>query len=252
MCTDEPHFSAKYALHAGRLCHRAQFRHEVYFPGAMDNKKTIVIAEDHTIVREGLRALLDSHPEFKVIGEAEDGRRAIQCVGELRPDLILLDLTMPRTSGLAAIREIKRQFPQTRVLVLTVHKTEEYVQATLEAGADGYVSKDDTHTELVVAVRNVLAGKSYLSPGISDRVIRGYLAGKKSAGPATLFDTLTQREREVLKLIGEGYTNKAIGDYLCISAKTVDKHRTNLMRKLDRHTTASLTAYALGKGLIAG
>lgn len=218
----------------------------------MDSKKTIVIAEDHTIVRKGLRALLDSHPDFKVIGEAEDGRMAIRCVDQLRPDIILLDLTMPRTNGLEAVREIKRQFPEIRVLVLTVHKTEEYVQATLEAGADGYVSKDDTHTELIIAIKNVLAGKPYLSPGISDRVIRGYLKGKKKAGPETLFNTLTQREQEVLKLIAEGYTNKSIGDYLCISYKTVDKHRTNLMKKLDLHTTAALTTYALGKGLVAG
>jgi len=218
----------------------------------MDSKKTIVIAEDHTIVRKGLRALLDSHPDFKVIGEAEDGRMAIRCVDQLRPDIILLDLTMPRTNGLEAIREIKRQFPEIRVLVLTVHKTEEYVQAALEAGADGYVSKDDTHTELIIAIKNVLAGKPYLSPGISDRVIRGYLKGKHATGPETLFDTLTQREQEVLKLIAEGYTNKSIGDYLCISSKTVDKHRTNLMKKLDLHTTAALTTYALGKGLVAG
>jgi len=218
----------------------------------MDSKKTIVIAEDHTIVRKGLRALLDSYPDFKVTGEAEDGRTAIRCVDQLRPDIILLDLTMPRTNGLEAIREIKRQFPETRVLVLTVHKTEEYVQATLESGADGYVSKDDTHTELIIAIKNVLAGKPYLSPGISDRVIRGYLEGKKTDRPGTLFDTLTQREKEVLKLIAEGYTNRAIGDYLCISYKTVDKHRTNLMKKLDLHTTAALTAYALGKGMVAG
>ena len=218
----------------------------------MGRKKTIVIAEDHTIVRKGLRALLDSHPDFKVIGEAEDGRMAIRCVNQLRPDIILLDLTMPRTNGLEAIREIKRQFPKTGVLVLTVHKTEEYVQATLEAGANGYVSKDDTHTELIIAINNVLAGKPYLSPGISDRVIKGYLKGKKTTGPETLFDTLTQREKEVLKLIAEGYTNKTIGDYLCISYKTVDKHRTNLIKKLDLHTTAALTAYALGRGLVAG
>ena len=217
----------------------------------MDSKKTIVIAEDHTIVRKGLRALLESHPDFNVIGEAEDGRMAIRCVGQLRPDIILLDLTMPRTNGLEAIGEIKKQFPQTKVLVLTVHKTEEYVQATLEAGADGYVSKDDTHTELIIAMKNVLAGKPYLSPGISDRVIKGYLEGRKTTGPETPFATLTGREKEILKLIAEGYTNKAMGEYLCISFKTVDKHRTNLMKKLNLHTTAALTAYALGKGLIA-
>jgi two-component system response regulator NreC len=210
----------------------------------------IVIAEDHTILREGLRALLSSKPDFEVVGEAEDGRDAIRCVVSEKPDVMLLDLSMPRMSGLEAIKEIKRQSPETKIVVLTVHKTEEYILATLEAGADGYVLKDATHSELVLAIMNTLQGKRYLSPGISEKVIGGYLEGKKALKTQSAWDTLTQREREILKLIAEGNKNKEIADYLYISLKTVEKHRTNLMKKLDLHNVASLTAFAIEKGLI--
>jgi len=210
----------------------------------------IAIAEDHTILREGLRALLSSQPDFEVVGEAEDGRDAIRCVVTEKPDVILLDLSMPRMSGLEAIKEIKRQRPETKIVVLTVHKTEEYILATLEAGADGYVLKDATHSELVLAIMNALQGKRYLSPGISEKVIGGYLEGKKALKTQSTWDTLTQREREILKLIAEGNKNKEIADYLYISLKTVEKHRTNLMKKLDLHNVASLTAFAIEKGLI--
>jgi two-component system response regulator NreC len=213
-------------------------------------RKRIVIAEDHTILREGLRALLSSDPEFEVVGEAEDGRDAIQCVENLTPDLVLMDLSLPRMNGMDAIQEIKKRCPGTKVLALTVHKTEEYILATLRAGADGYVLKDATHTELVMGIKSVLKGKPYLSPGVSDKVIEGYLEGRKSLRTATPWDTLTQREREVLKLIAEGYKNKEIANYLYISAKTVEKHRANLMKKLDLHTSSALTAFAMEKGLV--
>lgn len=210
----------------------------------------IVIVEDHTILREGLKALLLSAPNLKVVGEAEDGREAIKRAGELKPDLMLLDLSMPRMNGLEAIRDIKQQSPETKILVLTVHKTEEYVLASLEAGADGYIIKDATHAELLLAIAHVTLGKRYLSPEISAKVIEGYLAGKKALKPRTPGETLTPREREVLKLIAEGYKNKDIADYLCISPKTVEKHRDNLMKKLDLHNTAALTAYAMDRGLV--
>ncbi len=218
--------------------------------GLVGEKKRIIIAEDHTILREGLRALLSSDPEFEVVGEAEDGRDAIQCVQNLTPDLVLMDLSLPRMNGMDAIQEIKKRCPETRVLALTVHRTEEYILATLRAGADGYVLKDATHAELVMGIKSVLKGKPYLSPGVSDKVIEGYLEGRKSLRPVTPWDTLTQREREVLKLIAEGYKNKEIADYLYISAKTVEKHRANLMKKLDLHNTSALTAFAMEKGLV--
>ena len=210
----------------------------------------IVIAEDYTILREGLRSLLSSNPEFEVIGEAEDGQDAIQKVEKMGPDLVLMDLSMPRMSGMDAIREIKRRSPGTKILVLTVHKTEEYILAAFQAGANGYVLKDATHAELGLAIQSVLDGKQYVSPGISERLIEGYLEGRKKGKPISSWDTLTQREREILKLIAEGYKNKEIGDYLCISVKTVEKHRANLMKKLDIHNIQSLTALALEKGLI--
>jgi DNA-binding NarL/FixJ family response regulator len=217
----------------------------------LNNKSRIVIAEDHTILREGLRSLLSSSPDFEIIGEAEDGRMAIQCVEKCKPDLILMDLSMPRMNGMEAISEIKKRFKETKILVLTVHKTEEYILAALKAGADGYVLKDATHAELMMAVKNVLSGKYYISPGISDKVLEGYLEGKKTLKARTSWETLTQREREILKLIAEGYKNKEIADDLCISVKTVEKHRANLMEKLNLHNVQALTAFAMEKGLVS-
>ena len=215
----------------------------------MENLR-IVLAEDHTILREGLRALLSVDPAFEIIGEAQDGREAVRCVEKLEPDLLLMDLSMPRMSGMDAIREIKKRYPDIKIIALTVHKTEEYLLATLQAGADGYVLKDATHDELVLAIKNVMGGKSYLSPGVSEKVIEGYLDGKESNRSRSPWETLSQREREVLKLIAEGYKNKEIAGDLCISLKTVEKHRANLMKKLDLHNAAALTVYAMQKGLV--
>ena len=211
---------------------------------------SIVIAEDHTILREGVKALLSSHPDLKVVGEAADGLEAIRCVQNHSPDMILLDLSMPRMTGLDAIKEIKRVTPQIKIVVLTVHNTEEYILSTLQAGADGYVLKDAHSTELLTAIRHVLDGHRYLSPGISGTIIDGLLEGKKESAIRSAWDTLTQREREILKLVAEGHKNKDIADLLCISIKTVEKHRANLMDKLGLHNVASLTALAAEKGLI--
>ena len=217
----------------------------------MEKPYRIVITEDHTILREGLRALLSAEPQFDVVGEAEDGRAAIRLCEDLMPDLALMDLSMPRMHGFEAIKEIKRQSPDVKIIALTVHKTDEYILATLQAGADGYVLKDATHSELVMAIKNVLRGKRYLSPGISEKVIEGYLEGKETLRTRSAWDTLTRREREILKLIAEGYKNKEVADYLCISLKTVEKHRANLMKKLDLHNAAELTAFAVDKGLVS-
>jgi DNA-binding NarL/FixJ family response regulator len=218
----------------------------------MKKCKRIVIAEDHTILRDGLKSLLSAYPDFDIVGEAENGRDAIRCVEKIAPDLVLMDLSMPKTNGLEAIKEIKKRNPETKIVALTVHKTEEYILATLEAGADGYVLKDAGQSELVMAIRNVLSGRRYLSPGVSEKVIEGYLEGRKGVKPKSSWDTLTQREREVLKLIAEGFKNKEVADYLFISLKTVEKHRANLMKKLDLHNAAALTAFAIERGLIEG
>ena len=217
----------------------------------MENRLRIVLADDHTILREGLRALLSTDPNFEIIGEAVDGREAVRCVEKLEPDLLLMDLSMPRMSGMDAISEVKKRYPETKIIALTVHKTEEYLLTTLQAGADGYVLKDATHDELVMAIHNVMAGKSYLSPGISEKVIEGYLEGKEGSQVVSSWQKLSQREREVLKLIAEGYKNKEIAEDLCISLKTVEKHRANLMKKLDLHNAAGLTVYAVERGLVS-
>ncbi|MCF8120645.1 MAG: response regulator transcription factor [Deltaproteobacteria bacterium] len=211
----------------------------------------LVIAEDHTILREGLGALIRSDPEIELIAEAKDGREAVQCVERLGPDLVLMDLSMPNMHGLEAIKEIKTRFPGIRVLTLTVHKTEEYVYAALKAGADGYVLKDATHAELSVAIKSVLKGNRYLSPSISSKVIDGYLEGTKSPLAHSAWDdTLSRREREILKLIAEGHKSKEIADMLYISPRTVQKHRYNLMQKLNLRNVAAITAYAIDKGLV--
>jgi len=213
-------------------------------------KKRIVIAEDHTILREGLKALLSLNTELVVVGEAQDGREAVRIASELKPDLVLMDLSMPRMNGIEAIKEIKKQHPEIKIIVFTVYKTEEYVLASLQAGADGYILKEANYAEFLIAIKNVLMGKHYLSPEISGKVIEGYLKGQQDHAPLTVWDTLTSREREILKLVGEGYKNREIADDLCISMKTVEKHRENLMKKLDLHSASSLTAFAMDKGLI--
>jgi len=213
-------------------------------------KKGVLIAEDHTLIREGLRALLSSHPDLEVIGEAADGREAVQQAEKLSPALVLMDLSMPRVGGIEAIREIKKKWPKMKVLALTVNDSEEYVLAALRAGAEGYILKNSTRDELVQAIQNVLAGKRVLSPSISEKVIEGYLAGKKDESIITPWDTLTTREREVLKMIGEGNKSKEIADYLCISLHTVEKHRSNLMEKLNLHSVSALVSYAIEKGLV--
>ncbi len=216
----------------------------------MNDKHRIVIAEDHTILREGLRALLSSNPDLEIVGEAKDGQEAVRSVEKVKPHMILMDLSMPRMNGMDAIREIKKKSPETKILILTVHKTEEYIQAALEAGANGYVLKDSSHTELSLAIQNVLDGRYFISPEISGKIIGAYLQGKKPVRPTTSWDTLTQREKGILKLIAEGYKNKEIADFLCISVKTVEKHRANLMQKLDLHNISDLTALAIERGLI--
>jgi DNA-binding NarL/FixJ family response regulator len=217
----------------------------------MIGKQRIYIVEDHTLLRSGLCALLSQDPEIEIVGEADNGRDAIRAIGTLAPDLVLMDLTMPGMNGIEAIVDIKRRTPEIRVLVLTIHKAEEYIHESLRAGADGYILKDATHEELQVGIRSVLNGKTYLSPDISGKVIHGYLGTGKAEDSDSNWAMLTHREREVLKLVAEGHPNKYIADYLCLSIKTVEKHRSNLMKKLDLHNASMLTSYAIEKGLVA-
>lgn len=216
----------------------------------MERAQRILIVEDHALLRAGLRALLVQEEGIVIVGEADNGRDAVRAIGSLAPDLVLLDLSMPGMNGIDAIGDIKRRSADTRVLVLTIHKTEEYIHESLRAGADGYLLKDATHDELRVAIRSVLRGKTYLSPDISTKVVNGYLGVGKGAVTVSPWDMLTHREREILKLIAEGMPNKKIADFLCLSVKTVEKHRSNLMKKLDLHNASHLTSYAIERGLV--
>jgi DNA-binding NarL/FixJ family response regulator len=215
-----------------------------------ENKIRVVIVEDHKLFREGLKSLLADKDDLEVVGEAGDGLAAIRTVKRCQPDMILLDLSMPKMNGISVMKEIKGQYPEIKIMALTIHESDQYVLEAFEAGADGYCLKDAGRNELMVAVDSVLQGKRYISPTISDNVLEGYLTGRKKLKSKTSWDTITQREREVLKLLGEGYQNKEISDMLHISVKTVEKHRANIMNKLDLHNAAALTAYAIEHDLV--
>ncbi len=216
----------------------------------MASKARLLIAEDHTIVREGLVRIFADQEDFSLVAEASDGEEAVKLALRLAPDLVLLDLSMPRVNGLEALRQIKRRLPDTRVVILTVQRTEEYVFAAFQAGGDGYLLKNCSSAELLLAARKVLAGDRYLCSQISGSVIRGYLnAGPQEVGSSACPD-LSAREVEVLTLVAQGRKSREIADQLCISEKTVEKHRSNLMRKLDRRTVSALTTYAIERGLV--
>lgn len=222
----------------------------------MNGKHRVVIVEDHALLRAGLRALLAQDPEIEVVGEADNGKDAITVIGALLPHLVLMDITMPGTNGTEAIADLKRRYPAVKILVLTIHKADEYIQESLKAGADGYILKGTTLDELHLAIHTILLGKSYLTPAILERVISGFLGGGTANGMASnttnAWQLLTPRERQVLKLVAEGHPNKFIAEYLCLSPKTVKKHRSNLMAKLDIHNASTLTGFAIEKGLLPG
>lgn len=214
-------------------------------------KKRILLVEDHTILRAGMRALLAQDTEVDVVGEADNGRDAILAAGRLKPDVILMDISMPGVNGIEASREIRRRYPEINILILTIYKTEEYIHESLKAGANGYILKDASPEELRTAIRTVAGGKVYISPDIASQVVSGFASPKGSpSGLASPWDTLTSRERQVLKLVAEGNSNKHIAEHLCLSVKTVEKHRSNLMTKLNLHNASALTSYAIEKGLV--
>jgi DNA-binding NarL/FixJ family response regulator len=210
----------------------------------------VLLVEDHTIVRKGLRALLEGEPGIQVVGEAEDGRQALDQVQQLLPDVVLMDIGMPGLSGLEATRQIKHQFPKTKVVALTMHTNAEYVFSVLQAGASGYLVKQAATEEVISAIRAVYHGESFLSPSISTKVIEEYLRRAGKTDLVDPYERLTSREREVLQLIAEGHSTQDIASLLFVSGKTVETHRARLMEKLDIHTIAELTQYAIRKGII--
>ncbi len=213
-------------------------------------KIRILLADDHTILRAGLRMMLNAQPDFEVVGEAQDGRQAIQEAQRLQPDVILMDITMPDMNGIEATRQIKKLLPEIKVLVLTMHEHDEYVFQALRAGASGYMLKEAADTDLISALRVIQNGQFYLSPTAQSVMVGDYLQRVRTGEEKDSYSSLTEREREILKLVAEGYTNNKIAERLIISPKTVDTHRTHVMDKLNLHSRAELVKYAMRRGLL--
>lgn len=209
----------------------------------------ILLADDHTILRDGIRSLLENEPDITVIGEAKDGHSAVKMACDLSPDLVLMDISMPLLNGLEATWQIKRDCPHIKILVLSMYENEEYIRQALASGAMGYILKYATAPELLNAIRAVHRGEAILSPAITRLVIEDYLRWGDIQKP-DIDNGLSPREREVLQLIAEGYTNKKIAEILSISIKTVQAHRGNLMSKLDLHDRTELIKYAIRKKII--
>jgi DNA-binding NarL/FixJ family response regulator len=208
----------------------------------------ILIAEDHALVRAGIRSLLGSMRGVEVLGEAVDGREAVAMVADLLPDLVLMDLTMPGLNGLQAIRRLAIEYPSVKVLVLSMHDGEEYVSQAFRAGAAGYLLKDSSAAELELAIHSIATRGSYVSPSISALVIADYV--RRDAGRSAASDPLTARQREVLQLIAEGRTNQDMAEILDLSIKTIESHRSQLMERLDIHDVAGLVRYAVRNGVV--
>ncbi len=212
----------------------------------------LVIAEDHAVLRDGLRSMLSTVDDIEVVADACNGLEAIRCVERLVPDLLLLDISMPLLSGLSVVSDVKSRYPEVKIVLLTVHESEEYLREAMIKGVEGFCLKKADFSELTEAITTVLKGGTYISPLLQlEPAAPGRGSGAEGGNvPATSWELLTQREKDVLKLVGEGYRNKEIGTLLYISPKTVEKHRSNLMKKLDLHNASALTAYAIKQGLV--
>jgi two-component system response regulator NreC len=215
------------------------------------NKTRIVLADDHQVVREGFKALLQAQPDFEIIGETGDGLDAVRLVEQRKPHVLVADLMMPGLNGLEVARQVAQRSPRTRVVVLSMHAHEGYVLEALKNGACAYVIKDASAADLVRAIREALAGRRYLSPPLSEPSIEDYVQCARGSDTLDLYDTLTNREREVLHLAAEGHTNVEIGNRLFISPRTVESHRANVMRKLRLRSQTDLVRYALQRGILS-
>lgn len=215
------------------------------------NKKryTILLADDHTLIRRGIRNLICNNPALEVIGEVGDGEELLEFLETTQPELLILDISMPKLTGIEAVSRVKKKYPKIKILMLTMHKNKQYFYHAMSAGADGYLMKEDSDEELLLAIERIQDGKSYLSPFLSqdfaDDVISAYRNNRSSP-----FETLTNREREVLNLVVEGHTSKVMADMLCLSPRTVDHHRANLLRKFDMKNSVDLVNFAIRNGFV--
>ena len=214
------------------------------------SKLSIVLADDHTLVRQGIRKILEEQPDWTVVDEARDGREAVQKIVASEPDIAIMDISLPQLNGIDSIRQIVRRVPKTRVLVLSMHADEAYVAQAVEAGAHGYLLKDSADVDLVRAVEAVATGKSFFSPAVAGMMLDDYR--RRLAGKAVVdrYTSLTEREREILQLVAEGRSNRDVAELLCLSPATVETHRAHILQKLDVHNTAQLVLYAVRRGII--
>jgi two-component system, NarL family, response regulator NreC len=214
-------------------------------------KLRIVLGDDHTLVRQGLRKILEESGEWEVVAEAGDGREAVRQVLALRPDVVLLDIGMPLLNGIESTRQIVRRHPEIRVLILSMHADEPYIIKALQAGAKGYLLKDSADTDLIRGVADVAAGKSFFSPVVAKVMLDDYVRHLADKGISDRYDALSEREREIFQLIAEGHSNKDIAEVLSISPATVETHRAHIFQKLDLHNTAEVVLYAVRRGIIS-
>lgn len=211
---------------------------------------TIFLADDHTIVREGLAKVLEGEPDFQVVGQAENGREAITRVEQLRPDIVIMDIAMPMLNGIEATRHIKKVSPKTRVIILSMHSHDRYISELFSLGASGYLLKNSTGTDVIKAIRAALDGDTYLSPSISRKVIEDYVSLRQKSPREDLYSRLSNREREVLQMIAEGHSTRQISQILCVSPSTVKTHRSKIMEKLEIDNISQLVQYAIHLGIV--
>ena len=215
----------------------------------MAKSMRVLIVDDHAIIRDGLRAIMEAQPDIEVVGEAMEGREALEKADELRPDVVIMDLTMPGMGGLEATRQLKLLYPDVRVMALTMHESDDYFFQVLQAGADGYFVKGGSSAELLSALRTVSQGEVFLYPSMATRLLKDYL--KPARAGRDRYEGLTDREVEILKLVAEGRSNQEIGDLLVVSVSTVQTHRAHVMAKLGLHSRTELVKYAIRQGIIS-
>ena len=215
-----------------------------------DKNITVFLADDHTIVRQGLAKLLEGEPDLRVIGQAENGREAVAKVEKLKPDIVLMDIAMPMLNGIEATRQIRKICPQTKVIILSMHSHERYISELFSLGASGYLLKSSTGSDIIDAIHAARKGSTYLSPSISHKVIEDYLSLKKKSQQDDLYTRLSNREREVFQMIAEGHSTREISDILCVSPSTVKTHRANIMEKLEMDNLSQLIQFAIHIGIV--